>query len=585
MFTKTAIPKSVNKPTENEANKKPFFAGRQSSGAPFFSADPSSVQPKLTINAPGDKYEQEADEMAERVVQAQSIQRQSLPEEEEELMQAKPLGGATVQRKCAACEQEATLQRQAEPEEEELMQAKRQETATVQRQCAACGTVATLQRQAEPEEEELMQAKPLMRASENGTATATPQLASQLNSSKGGGQPLPKDTLSSMNNIFGADFSGVRVHTGSRAQEMSQGIQARAFTHGSDIYFNEGNYNPDSLNGKKLITHELTHTLQQGSVPRKNQHNESSIKSSNQLSDTIQRWVRRRHGRPIVKQDDFFVPESRSEFRQALIDFIRPIVVTEEAPRHETLIDNAESIALMNTLRRQAGTTITLRVQFIWGPNRIESVNFILPQRPILITGDVPSEGIEEERTPVPSSQTEEGCGAFQAWFRHILFIDEGISSDLFTCGCLGVGFADLIPVPAIGTNPWVEGLDCVCNIYTLAQEIYRRGTPDGANRGCWSLENLTSEDIANITILAELVIADCGSLPIGAFVGGLLGASTGSAAGPGGTIGGGAAGAVLGDFIVDTTAMFAQNLITHDGTTIAPENQLSACRRIIERL
>ena len=125
MFSKTSTFKNASQPAEKESDKaKPFFTGRQSAGTPFFSAAPASVQPKLTINAPGDKYEQEADAMAERVVQAQSIQRQTLPEEEEELMQAKPLEGATVQRKCAACEQETTLQRQAEPEEEELMQAK-----------------------------------------------------------------------------------------------------------------------------------------------------------------------------------------------------------------------------------------------------------------------------------------------------------------------------------------------------------------------------------------------------------------------------------------------------------------------------
>jgi hypothetical protein len=103
-----------------------------------------------------------------------------------------------------------------------------------------------------------------MRAAKNGTPTATPQLASQLNSSKGGGQPLPKDTLSSMGQAFGTDFSNVRVHTGSRAQEMSQSIQAKAFTHGSDIYFNRGQYNPGSTEGKRLLGHELTHVVQQG---------------------------------------------------------------------------------------------------------------------------------------------------------------------------------------------------------------------------------------------------------------------------------------------------------------------------------
>ena len=104
----------------------------------------------------------------------------------------------------------------------------------------------------------------LMRQATDGTSTASPQLSSQLNSSKGGGQSLPKDTLSSMNQAFGADFSNVRVHTDSRAQDMSDGIQAKAFTHSSDIYFNKGQYNPSSSNGKRLLAHELTHVVQQG---------------------------------------------------------------------------------------------------------------------------------------------------------------------------------------------------------------------------------------------------------------------------------------------------------------------------------
>ena len=49
---------------------------------------------------------------------------------------------------------------------------------------------------------------------------------------------------------------------------MSQGIQAKAFTHGSDIYFNQGQYQPESSEGKKLLTHELTHVVQQQSAPQ-----------------------------------------------------------------------------------------------------------------------------------------------------------------------------------------------------------------------------------------------------------------------------------------------------------------------------
>ena len=67
-----------------------------------------------------------------------------------------------------------------------------------------------------------------------------------------------------MNTSFGADFSDVRIHDNKESAKMNNAIQAQAFTHGKDIYFNEGKYNPQSSAGKKLLAHELTHTIQQG---------------------------------------------------------------------------------------------------------------------------------------------------------------------------------------------------------------------------------------------------------------------------------------------------------------------------------
>jgi hypothetical protein len=66
-----------------------------------------------------------------------------------------------------------------------------------------------------------------------------------------------------MNPAFGADFSGVRVHSDAEAVEMSKSIDARAFTHGADIYFDEGQFDPRSFEGKRLLAHELTHVVQQ----------------------------------------------------------------------------------------------------------------------------------------------------------------------------------------------------------------------------------------------------------------------------------------------------------------------------------
>ncbi|MCB2206164.1 DUF4157 domain-containing protein [bacterium] len=92
----------------------------------------------------------------------------------------------------------------------------------------------------------------------------------RLQSSTGGGNPLPGSTREYMESRFGADFSGVRVHTDARAQEMNRDIHAHAFTHGGNIYFNSGKYDPDSSAGKTLLAHELTHTIQQGASPVQN---------------------------------------------------------------------------------------------------------------------------------------------------------------------------------------------------------------------------------------------------------------------------------------------------------------------------
>jgi hypothetical protein len=86
------------------------------------------------------------------------------------------------------------------------------------------------------------------------------QLPANLSSFGGeGGQPLPTSVRQKMESFFGTSFADVRVHIGSQAPS----IGALAFTHGSDLYFAPGQYNPDTVEGQKLLGHELTHVVQQ----------------------------------------------------------------------------------------------------------------------------------------------------------------------------------------------------------------------------------------------------------------------------------------------------------------------------------
>ncbi len=85
-----------------------------------------------------------------------------------------------------------------------------------------------------------------------------------LQSSKGGGQQLDDSIKSEMEEKMNTDLSDVRVHTDSNANQMSEDINAKAFTHDQDIYFKEGNFDTHSSEGKELLAHELVHTRQQG---------------------------------------------------------------------------------------------------------------------------------------------------------------------------------------------------------------------------------------------------------------------------------------------------------------------------------
>jgi uncharacterized protein DUF4157 len=93
--------------------------------------------------------------------------------------------------------------------------------------------------------------------------TAHPAVEAALEEQAGKGSSLPKELLAEMSHTFGVDLSHVRIHTDAAAAALCSELNAQAFTHGCDIYFNEGKYNPESGEGKRLLVHELTHVVQQ----------------------------------------------------------------------------------------------------------------------------------------------------------------------------------------------------------------------------------------------------------------------------------------------------------------------------------
>ena len=115
--------------------------------------------------------------------------------------------------------------------------------------------------------EECSKASGLHRAATAATPRATSASATHAvrNVLGGSGPPLDSASRAFFEPRFGKDFSKVRIHTGAQAAQSAQSIQARAYTHGSDIVFNSGEYQPSSDSGRHLLAHELTHVLHQSS--------------------------------------------------------------------------------------------------------------------------------------------------------------------------------------------------------------------------------------------------------------------------------------------------------------------------------
>jgi Domain of unknown function (DUF4157) len=169
-----------------------------------------SIQPKLTIGQPNDKYEQEADRVAAQVVKhISSPQVQETSAKEDEVQRVVDVSG---------------LQKVMAAQEDVQMQ----------------GDVSA------------------------GAASA--DFESSLSRARGGGSPLGAKVRGQMESAMGADFSGVKIHTDNRSDQLNRSIQAKAFTTGNDIFFQQGAYNPSSAGGQSLIAHELTHTIQQGAA-------------------------------------------------------------------------------------------------------------------------------------------------------------------------------------------------------------------------------------------------------------------------------------------------------------------------------
>lgn len=108
------------------------------------------------------------------------------------------------------------------------------------------------------------------------------------------GAPLDPQVRADMESRFGADFSQVRVHNDDQAHRSAAGHEAMAYTIGEDVVFGAQRYAPHSLQGRRLLAHELAHVVQQrrgGLVPESapsQSHEQSAERAAEQVASGAQ---------------------------------------------------------------------------------------------------------------------------------------------------------------------------------------------------------------------------------------------------------------------------------------------------------
>jgi hypothetical protein len=135
--------------------------------------------------------------------------------------------------------------------------------------CTLTHTRSAAHRPAVPGKVSLTGRLPLIqRQSAAGSATVGHDMLDVMNramerASGSMGQPLPRPVQKELEQLTGSDLSEVRVHSDDAADQAARALGANAFTTGQHIYFAAGKYQPHTQRGRRLLAHEVAHTVQQ----------------------------------------------------------------------------------------------------------------------------------------------------------------------------------------------------------------------------------------------------------------------------------------------------------------------------------
>ena len=210
-------------------------------GNAFF-LPPENVQAKLSVSQPGDPQELEADRMADKVVhkKADNNRLSRAPEETDKVSKKNKEEEDKVSKQ--GKEEEDKVKKKSKDDEDKKLSKKEKEDED------------KLHKKANTEEEQVS-------AKEQGATMKGRTPLTKNSIPKRGGESLPPAVQAEMSSSFGYDFSSVRIHRNEEAHQLNEQLQAQAFTHGGDVYFNKDKFNPETEAGKWLLAHELTHVV------------------------------------------------------------------------------------------------------------------------------------------------------------------------------------------------------------------------------------------------------------------------------------------------------------------------------------
>ena len=274
---------NINTAVQCAPEKVPSSTSREPELLPLPDPVAPVLQAKLEVNQPGDPMEEEADRVADRVVRGE--------DSEQHPAGSSPAG---VQRRCAApgtCDCERCRAARTggdvepvvrgvvgagrgmplDPETRDLMESRIGHDFSqvrVHTGAEAARSAANLQAQAYTVGSDVVfGAGKYAPGASDGRRLIAHELTHVVQQGRGGGHPLSPEVRGPMEARFGHDFGAVRVHTDGAAAAATSRLDAKALAIGHHLAFAPGQFAPDSLAGRQLLAHELTHVVQAGRGP------------------------------------------------------------------------------------------------------------------------------------------------------------------------------------------------------------------------------------------------------------------------------------------------------------------------------